>query len=131
MSRSCVRIVVRAPESGELAKLVDAPGLGPDARNSVRVRVSHSPPLHNSNMFKYTPKKEIAADLNRALTLQYPKNHNEWDRIMQIHRVSEYHDRVQFQLHYLNTVFFSPAERSYVPVGSSVFPMWLFDVEIV
>lgn len=80
-------------------------------------------------MFKYTPKNQIKKDMIRAGALTYVKNRNELDRIMQLARVVTYHDRVQFEKHYISTVYFSEKKLRNVPVGSAMINVSMFDVE--
>ena len=80
-------------------------------------------------MFKYTPKNQIKKEMIRAGGLTYNKNRNVIDRIMQENRINAYHDRVEFEKHYLGTVYFSEKKVRFVPVGSAMINVSMFDIE--
>ena len=80
-------------------------------------------------MFKYTPKNQIKKEMIRAGALTYVKNRNIIDRIMQENRIVAYYDRLEFEKHYLGTMYFSEKKVRSIPVGSAMVNVSMFDVE--
>ncbi len=84
-----------------------------------------------NKMFKYTPKQQILKDMAHCAK----KHSMNWfgyedaKRLLQkLHVDTGYTMCQNFQQHFSKTVFYSPKKVSNVPVGSSMFPVTMFEV---
>ena len=82
-------------------------------------------------MFKYTPKKQILKDMAHCAKKHPMKwlSYEDAKRLLQkLHVDTDYISTQDFQQHFAKTVFYSPKKRANVLVGSSMFPVSMFEV---
>lgn len=84
-------------------------------------------------MFKYTPKKSIVCEMD------VPKVGRWWEteffkrkEILKRYRIDQdYMTTVVIETHYPNVCFYSPTPVRHVPVNGFMFPVAMFNEEIV
>ena len=82
-------------------------------------------------MFKYTPKSKIAKTIARKQRITGYLFYEDARRILQEFGINGYKAMSDFQRNFMSTVFFSEERKKTIMVGSTQFPVCMFDVTTV
>lgn len=82
-------------------------------------------------MFKYTPKSQIAKTIAHKSRITGYLVYEDARRILQEFGINNYTAISDFRRNFLSTVFFSEEKKKTIVVGSTQFPVCMFDVTVV
>ncbi len=82
-------------------------------------------------MFKYTPKSKIAKTIVHKQHITGYLVYEDARRILQEFGINDYKAISDLQRNFMNVVFFSEERKKTIMVGSTQFPLCMFDVTTV